>query len=194
MRYTAVFQSRRGVPATVLCVVAMLVSVGAAGADTRTVTDPPNAQQADPVSVSHGHGRQPGVLSYRIATRQAWVAGALGDVRLSIWVNRRARGRPDRTIVAELNEVETLPFPPTSWSGVVRDRRGRLLGHANAWQSSLRSFRIAFAKRLLGARVRYYRWAMVVASGCEGPPPPALCGPPRQDRVPDRGTVIHRRP
>ncbi|MDQ4049747.1 MAG: hypothetical protein M3131_10280, partial [Actinomycetota bacterium] len=184
-------------PAAALCAAAtMLLSVAVAGADTRTVADPPNAQQADPVSVGHGHlARQRGILFHRIATRQAWVAGALGNVTLSIWVNRPARGRPDRTIVAELNEVETLPFPPTSWMGVIRDKRGRVLGHANAWQSSLRSFRIEFAKRLLGARVRYYRWAMVVTSGCESvSPPPALCGPPRQDRVPDRGSVIHRRP
>ena len=173
----------------------MLAAAAVAAADTRSISDPPNAQAADPLTVTHGHlARQPGVLVHRVATRQAWVGSALGNLRLNIWVNRRARGRPDRTIDATVNEVEALPFAPNSWEAIVRDRRGRFVGHANAWQPGLRSFRLEFAKRLLGARVRSYRWAMVVSSSCEPVAPGALCGGPRQDRVPDRGAVLHRRP
>lgn len=180
-----------------LAVAAVLVCGGSlcaavADADMRTIVDPPNAQRADPVSVTYGHARQPGVLLHRFATRQAWVSGDLGPVSVSLWVNRRARGRPDRTIAVEMNEVEALPFPPTSWVGVVRDKRGRFLGHANAWQSGTHSFRIEFAKRLLGRRVRSYRWVMVVTGGCIPREPLALCGGPRRDRVPDRGAVLHR--
>ena len=173
----------------------LVALTSAAGADTRTVSDPPNAQQFDPVSVTHGHvPRQSGVLFQHIVTRREWVAGALGEIRLSIWVNRPRRGRPDRTIVATINEVESLPFPPTAWMGVVRDKRDRFIGHANAWQPGIRSFRIEYAKRVLGPRVRSYRWAMVVRAGCETSRRYGLCGPPRRDRVPDRGTVLHRRP
>ena len=182
-----------------LAVAALLVCgsslcVAAADADTRTIVDPPNAQRADPVTVTYGHARQPGVLLHRFVTREPWVAGDLGNGVLSLWVNRRARGRPDRTITVEMNEVEALPFPPTSWVGVVRDRRGRFLGHANAWQPGTQSFRIEFAKRLLGQRVRGYRWVMVVTGGCVPLVPGTLCGGPRQDRVPDRGAVLHQRP
>ena len=178
------------VAAVLVC--GVLLSVGAADADMRTIVDPPNAQRADPVSVTHGHARQPGVLVHRFVTRQAWVSGDLGSVALSNWVNRQARGRPDRTIAVEMNEVEALPFPPTSWVGVVRDKRGRFLGHANAWQSGTHSFRIELAKRLLGRRVRSYRWVMGVTGGCIPREPLALCGGPRRDRVPDRGAVLHR--
>lgn len=63
-----------------LCAFSLLGFAAVAGADTRFLSDPPNAQQADPIAVTHGHApRQRDILFHRLATRQAVaVQGVVG--------------------------------------------------------------------------------------------------------------------
>lgn len=182
----------RGATAALVVVIAI---GGSVSADTRAVDDPQEGIYT-PIDVqvaSHDHspqretsegGRFGGsVLVHDVTMYDAWSNDQLHSIELRL--TSRDWRHPRQLFVAR-NDDGT--FYGTIWT------RDRLRGYARVYRSDDRTLRIMFPKSALGENVHRYRWAAVMTGPWECPSEPGgpVCAPPPPERVPDRGSVLHR--
>ena len=135
----------------------------------------------DIASVGHAHrGR---LVSHRLSTRRSWRNSLLsrangGQISFFIFTNRDAAF--DRRLDVTLARGKV--------AGVMRGRTGRVVGRGEATRPNTKTVQVAFARSLLGPRVRTYRWLAFAGVHCRRKY--ELCG----DRAPNAAPVAHRLP
>lgn len=158
-------------------------------ANTITVEDPQEGTFA-PIDVRearHGHASEEAdfqfggmVLVHKATMYEEWSNDQLESLELRM--RSRRWSKPRRLFVAR-NQDGSL-------YGIILS--GDLLrGYARVDRTDPRTVRISFPKSTLGKDVRRYRWLML-ATGPWECSPDVDCAMPPPERVPDRGTILHR--
>jgi hypothetical protein len=162
----------------------LLVVPAAAIADRREVTDGENPDQVvDVMRATHDHhGRHS--VAHDFVAAEAWFGQDLNELRL--YVRALGDSRTERLVTVRPTGAGD------TFTAVVRDGKGKRIGDGRVERTGDRAVRLVVAKRLLGTRVRSYRWWAVVVAACRPREPGGLCGGPKHDRVPDAGTIGHR--
>ncbi len=133
----------------------------------------------DITSVGHGHtGR---LIGHRLETRRTWSNSLLsrsggGQISFYFSTNRDAAFERRLDVVLRSGKL----------TGVMRNRRGRVVGRFAATRPNVRTVQFAFARKLLGRGVRSYRWFAFAGIHCKRRYD--LCG----DRAPAAALVPHR--
>jgi hypothetical protein len=132
---------------------------------------------------SAGHGHKGRLVTHRLATHRAWRNSLLsrsngGQISFFISTDRDAAFERRLDVTLRRGRV----------SGVMRNAGGRVVGRAEASRPNRKAVQVTFARKLLGSRVRSYRWLAFAGIHCRRQY--NLCG----DRSPNGRLVAHRLP
>lgn len=180
-----------------LVAAALVLPVVPAAADSGTFRDPeeqPFCESPDPCPdddymdfrrLTFGHGDSGRTLRHGFYTEKRWKTRRLGGrhgttIDITFNTDRDQRGERSIEIRRKDGELQARMF------------RGRYLlkpipGDIRVWRPDRRSVKVAFAPRLLGERVRRYRWYVVWYD--RGLACPGSCG---NDFAPNKGWYEHR--
>ncbi len=133
----------------------------------------------DIASVSHGHAGR--LVEHRIAMHRNWANSLLsrgngGQISFYLSTNRDAAFERRLDLVVARGKLK----------GVLRSRAGRVVGRVGATRPNAKTARVAFPRKLIGPRVRSYRWFAFAGVHCKRKYD--LCG----DRSPGSALVQHR--
>ncbi len=135
----------------------------------------------DIASVGHGHkGR---LITHRLVTYPRWENSLLSRTnggQISFYISTDRDAAFERRLDVALRRGKV--------SGVMRNRAGRVVGRTAASRPNRKTVRVAFARKLLGPRVRSYRWFAFTGVGCNRQY--KVCG----DRSPNGSLIRHRLP
>ncbi|MDQ3867395.1 MAG: hypothetical protein M3304_11350 [Actinomycetota bacterium] len=133
----------------------------------------------DIVRVRHGHRAR--LLTHRLVAARRWDARLLSREiggQISFYFNTDR----DRAFERRLDVVRR----GSALRGIMRNARGRRVGTATARRPTRASVELAFPRRLLGHRVRRYRWFAFAGVKCRRAY--NRCG----DRAPNARLTAHR--
>jgi hypothetical protein len=130
---------------------------------------------------SVGHGHKGRLVTQRLSTYRAWQNSLLSRAnggQISFFISTDRDGAFERRLDVALARGKV--------AGVMRNRAGRVVGRGEATRPNAKTVRVAFARKLLGPRVRSYRWLAFAGIHCRRQY--NLCG----DRSPNGRLVAHR--
>lgn len=165
--------------ATVL--VFCLIAAPSARAEGLLRSDPRGDVKGDRVLdiASFGHARQAQLLVHRLTTYRRWRAARLAHGgEISFYINTDADAAFERRL--------DVRYAHARLSAVMRDRRGRVIGRGLARRTSRYTVVVTFARSLLPAGIRRYRWFAFAGFRCRHRY--KVCG----DRGPNGGRLITR--
>jgi hypothetical protein len=159
-----------------------LTAAPAAFADEGRVGDPrrdaKRSSVLDIASVGHDHSAQR--LAHRLNTFRPWRPALLANGgEISFHLNTDADAAVERQL--------DVRYVRGTLSAVMQDRRGRFVGRGVVRRPSRRALLVTFARSLLPAGIRRYRWFAIAGFRCRQRY--RACG----DRAPNGGRMIAHR-
>jgi len=137
----------------------------------------------DLAEVEHGHRTTFGggyVLTHTLRTHDAWGDDLFYGARWDFFLPDGDRA-PDRSLLLGRNS-------DGSFSAEMENSRD-VIGFANVWRPDDRSIRVEFPRRLLGKRVKSYRWKLYLSYPCSRDED-VQCEPTTPDT--HEGKILHR--